>query len=112
MSLRQWRSTASSMSLTFQNQYPATSSFASAKDPSMTLRRGPSKAIRLPAEEGLRPSQSPGFMIPALTSSSLNLSIASIDVIISGVGVKPISLSSVALTNTITRMIDLLVEPA
>src|SRR5215468_10562676 len=42
------QATASSMSLTSQSQKPATSSLVSAKGPSMTMRRGPSKATRLP----------------------------------------------------------------
>jgi len=47
------QATASSMSLTSQSQKPATSSRVSAKGPSMTVRRGPSNAIRLPCDEGL-----------------------------------------------------------
>src|SRR3974390_2773056 len=42
------QATASSMSLTFQSQKPATSSRVAAKRPSMTVRAGPSNAIRLP----------------------------------------------------------------
>src|SRR4051794_36354245 len=62
------------MSLTCHSQKPATNSRVSAKGPSMTVRLGPSKATRLPWDEGFRPS--PASMMPALTSSSLNLPMA------------------------------------
>src|SRR5690606_29731341 len=65
-------------------------------------RFAPSKAIRLPADEGLRPS--PSIITPAFTSSSLNFPIASNIAVISAVGSSPRSLSSVAFTNTITRI--------
>jgi hypothetical protein len=97
------QATASSMSLTSQSQKPATSSRVSAKGPSMTVRRGPSNATRLPCDEGLRPS--PASMMPALTSSSLYLPIASNSSAVSVVGEMPFSLSSVAFTNTITRIV-------
>lgn len=104
------QATASSMSLTSQSQKPVTSSRGWGKGPSITVRSGPSNAIRLPREEGVRPSQPPSFIImPALTSSSLNLPIASIISFVSAVGTTPFSLSSVAFTNTITRIVCLLI---
>src|SRR4051794_16461165 len=66
---------ASSIDLTCQIQNPATSSFVSAKGPSVTDRLVPLKWIRLPNLLGLSPS--PASMIPALISSSLNLPICS-----------------------------------
>src|SRR6202035_4713801 len=98
------QATASSMSLTSQSQKPATSSLVSANGPSMTVRPGPSNAIRLPCEEGLRPWAA--SLMPALTNSSLYLCIASH---ISVVGRMPFSLSPVGFTSTITRMVCLLV---
>ncbi|MNT32969.1 hypothetical protein D3C72_1688770 [compost metagenome] len=89
------------MSLTCQIQKPATSSLVSVKGPSMTRRLAPSKATRLPLDEGCRPS--PASMMPALTSSSLNLPMASSN---SVEGMLPASLSSVAFTITITRMVS------
>ena len=59
----------------------------------------------LACEEGLRPSAA--RMMPALRSSSLNLPMTSIDSIAPGVRRKPFSLSSVAFTNTITRIVYL-----
>jgi hypothetical protein len=67
----------------------------------MTVRFGPSKATRLPCDDGFRPS--PAFMMPALTSSSLNLPMASSS---SVVGMMPASLSFVAFTRTITRIVS------
>jgi hypothetical protein len=93
------------MSFTSQIQNPATSSRVSAKGPSMTARLAPSKAMRLPFEEGCRPS--PVSMMPAFTSSSLYRPMASIISMVSGVGLTPASLSSVAFTNTMTRMVIL-----
>src|SRR5690606_32597964 len=61
----------------------------------------PSNATRLPYELGLSPS--PPSMIPALTSSSLNRPIASSS---SGGAIRPCSLSSVAFTNTSTRIVN------
>jgi hypothetical protein len=55
---------------------------------------------------GLEPSAV--SMMPALRSSSLNLPMACIASMASVVGRKPFSLSSVAFTNTITRIICLL----
>src|SRR5262245_50956960 len=65
----------------------------------MTVRLAPSKATRLPSDDGLRPS--PASMIPALTSCSLYLPMVSR----SSVGGRiPASLSSVAFTITMTRI--------
>jgi hypothetical protein len=58
-------------------------------------------------ELGLRPAAA--TKTPALTSSSVNSSIALNPSSISGVGVMPSSVSSVALKNTITRIVYLLV---
>src|SRR3546814_9643151 len=93
-------------SLTSQTQSPGTRSRASAKGPSITVRLAPSKAIRLPADEGLSPS--PPIITPAFTSSSLYAPIASNISVTSAVGGRPASLSSVAFTNTITRIGHLL----
>ncbi len=65
----------------------------------MTVRRGPSKATRLLFDDGCRPS--PASMMPALTSSSLYLPMASSS---SVVGMLPASLSFVAFTSTMTRI--------
>ena len=67
------------------------------------MRLGPSKATRLPCEEGFKPS--PANMMPAFTSSSLNLPIATNISAVSAVGLIPSSESSVALTNTMTRIV-------
>ena len=48
---------------------------------------------------------------PASRSSSLNLLIAAINAVYRGAGSKPISLSSAAFTNTITRIFVLRVRP-
>src|SRR5215211_8806458 len=66
----------------------------------MTVRWGPSKATRAPLADGCNPS--PANMMPALTSSSLYVPIASRS---SVEGMTPASLSSVALTITITRIV-------
>ena len=87
------------MSLTCQSQKPATSSPVAAKGPSRTVRLSPSKAIRLPFDDGCRPS--PVSMMPAFVRSSLKRPIASISSI---EGILPASLSAVAFTNTITRI--------
>jgi len=97
------QATASSMSLTSQSQKPATSSRVAAKGPLMTVRPGPLNAIRLPWDEGLSPSAA--RMRPAARNSSLYLPIASSN---SAVGRVPFSLSSVAFTNTMTRIVCLL----
>ena len=99
------QATASSMSLTSQIQKPATSSRVAAKDPSMTVRQGPSKAIRLACALGLRPAAA--IMTPDSTSSWLYWSIA---FQASGVGGTPFSLSPVAFTNTMTRIVGLPVQ--
>src|SRR5690554_4188793 len=67
------------------------------------MRLVPSNPIRLACDEGLSPS--PPSMIPASTSSSLYLPIASSR---SDVGRVPASLSAVALTKTTTLMVLLL----
>jgi hypothetical protein len=100
--------TASAMSLTFQSQKPATNSFVSAKGPSMRVRLGPSKATRLPFDEGCKPPNSPAKRMPALTSSSFYLPMASSS---SVEGMMPASLSFVAFTRTITRIASLLAWP-
>src|SRR5215203_6002828 len=66
----------------------------------MTVRWGPSKATRAPLADGCSPS--PASMMPALTSSSLYVPIASSR---SVEGIMPASLSVVALTITITRIV-------
>jgi hypothetical protein len=95
------------LALTSQIEKPATSSRASANGPSMTVRRGPSKTMRLDWALGLRPAAA--MKTPALTSSSVNQSIAANASSASAVGAAPFSLSSVAFTNTITRIVCLLV---
>src|SRR5579859_2667686 len=104
------QATASSMSLTSQSQKPATSSRVSANGPSITVRPGPSNATRLPREEGVSPSAA--RRMPALLSSSLNLPIAAIILVIQAGSLAPLSLSSVAFTSTITRIVHLLVWAA
>jgi hypothetical protein len=96
-------STASAMHLTSHNQKPATTSFVSANGPSMTARFEPSKATRLPFEEGRKPPKSPA-RIPASTSASLYSPMASRS---SVEGMMPASLSFVAFTRTITRIASL-----
>src|SRR4051794_7705409 len=97
-------STASSIDRTCQIQNPATSSFVSAKGPSVTDRLVPLKWIRFPNLLGLSPS--PASMIPALTSSSLNLPIcANISSVPSiSKGCDAASESLVAFTSTMTRI--------
>src|SRR5262249_52017993 len=102
------QATASSMSLTSQSQKPATSSRVAAKGPSMTVRPGPSNAIRLPREDGVSPSAT--TRMPALRISALYLPIAANISLVQGSGKWPFSLSSVAFTNTITRIVRLLVR--
>src|SRR4051794_17058358 len=97
-------STASSIDRTCQIQNPATSSFVSAKGPSVTDRLVPLKWIRFPNLLGLSPSAA--SMIPALTSSSLYLpicaNISSAPSISSGLDSASDSL--VAFTITMTRI--------
>ena len=100
-------SRASAKSCTSHSQNPATSSEVWAKGPSITVRLSPSKATRLPSEDGFRPS--PLCIIPALTSSSLKLNIASTN---SVEGMTPASLSTVAFTITITRISIFLRQPS
>jgi hypothetical protein len=70
----------------------------------MTVRLEPSKAMRLTSALFLRPAAA--TKTPALTSSSVNRFIAANA---SAVGSTPFSLSSVAFTKTITRIICLFV---
>src|ERR1700756_1871275 len=58
----------------FQSQKPATTSFASANGPSITVRFLPSNLTRAPLELGCSPS--PASITPALVSSSLYFPIA------------------------------------
>ena len=97
---------ASSMSLTSQIEKPAINSRLSANGPSMTVRLEPSNTMRLPCASFLRPAAA--TKTPALTSSSVNQSIAAKASSASGVGA-PYSLSSAAFANTITRIVCLLV---
>src|SRR3954469_22811004 len=99
------QATASSMSLTSQIEKPAISSLVSANGPSMTVRPEPSKAMRLAWALGLRPAAA--TMMPALTSSSVNRSIASNASVVGGT---PFSVSSLAFTSTMTRIVCLLVR--
>jgi hypothetical protein len=71
----------------------------SANGPSTTVRSFPENLTRTPAELGFSPS--PPCMIPAFTSSSLNLPIAAMS---SMLGICPASDSGVAFTMTITRI--------
>src|SRR4029079_131736 len=93
------------MSLTSQIEKPAISSRVSANGPAMTVRLGPSQVSRLSGALFLRPA--PATNTPALTSSSMNRSIAANA---SGEGGAPLSLSSVVFANTITRLVSLLVR--
>src|ERR1700730_17082888 len=96
-------STASSMDLTCQSQKPAMSSLVSAKGPSVTVRCCPENLTRLPFELACKPFAS--SRTPALTNSSLNFPM---EVRISVLGMTPASESLLALTNTITRIVILL----
>src|SRR6478735_7336935 len=96
---------ASSMFLTSQIEKPATTSRASAKGPSITVRLAPSLTIRLPS--GLSPAAA--TITPASTSSSMNLSIAPQASSISGLGSSAGALLSVS-EKTMTRIVCLLVR--
>src|SRR5205823_6599961 len=85
---------------TFHSQKPAMSSLVSAKGPSMTVRLLPEKRTRAPLLLGCRPS--PASMMPALTSSSLNLPIAASN---SWLGILPASESLLAFTMIMNRML-------
>ena len=97
---------ASSISLTSQIEKPAISSRLSANGPSMTVRLAPSETMRLAWASFLRPAAA--TKTPALTSSSVNRSIAANASSASGVG-SPNVIPSVALAKTITRIVSLLV---
>jgi len=92
------------MSRTSQIAKPATRSRAGTNGPSITVRRSPSKRTRLPAELGRSPAAATNT--PAETSSSVNRSIAAKVASASGVGSSPASVPSLALKNTITRIVD------
>ncbi len=77
--------------------------------PSSGVRSVLSKATRLPCDDGLSPLAM--SRTPASRSSSLNLLIAAIIAVYKGFGSKPISLSSAAFTNTITRIFVVRVRP-
>ena len=85
------------------SQKPATSSFVSANGPSTTVRFEPVNLIRAPLVLGCSPS--PESMIPALTSSSLNLPMSSSSL---RLGISPASEPFVALTMTMKRIARLL----
>ena len=94
-------STASSIERTCQSQYPAMSSFVSAKGPSITVRLSPLKCTRLPLLLGWRPS--PASMMPAFTNWSLYASMSERSF---SLGIWPASDSAVALTMTMTRILE------
>src|SRR6202046_4771012 len=99
-------SMASSRDLTCQSQKPATSSLASVKGPSTTVRDLPENLTRAPLELGWRPSMA--STTPALMSSLLNLPISAMS---SGAGRAPsFSDSGVALTMTMNRIFFVLSE--
>src|ERR1700722_16701879 len=93
-------STASSIDLSCQIQYPAISSLVSVNGPSITVRLSPAKRTRLPFELGWRPSAA--SRTPAFTNSSLNFPISSH---IFCLGMIPASESFVALTMTMNRIV-------
>src|ERR1700722_19128024 len=91
---------ASSRDLTCKIEKPATSSLASVKGPSTTVRDLPENLTRAPLELGWRPSRA--SRTPALISSSLYLPISAMSC---GSGRAPFfSDSGVALTMTINRI--------
>ena len=92
------------MSLTCQIEKPATRLRASANGPSVTVRLAPSQAIRLASTVFLRPA--PATKTPALTSSSVNRSIAANASAVGGGAFLP---PPVAFMNTMTRIERLLV---
>src|SRR5271170_7897415 len=93
-------SMASSRDLTCKIEKPATSSLASVKGPSTTVRDLPENLTRAPLELGWRPSRA--SRTPALTSSSLYLPISASSC---GSGRAPsFSDSAVALTMTMNRI--------
>src|SRR6266478_9349132 len=93
---------ASSSDLVLISQKPATRSSVRLKGPRLTTLCPPEYLTRAPREVGCRPS--PASMMPALTISSLNLPIA---VSNSVLGITPASLSLLAFTITINRIVNL-----
>src|ERR1700712_1396221 len=87
------------------SQKPATRSEVTANGPWLTLGVLPAYLMRAPFEVGCRPS--PASMTPALTISSLNLPIA---VSSSVLGITPASLSLLAFTITMNRIVTLRFE--
>jgi membrane-bound lytic murein transglycosylase B len=100
---RRTHSTASSIDLTCHIQKPATSSLVSANGPSMVVFLPPENRTRLPSLLGWSPS--PASMMPAFTSSSLNLPMSASSF---SLGITPASEFFVALTITMTRIVVLL----
>src|SRR5712664_211395 len=84
------------------SQKPATRSLVTANGPRLTLGAFPAYLIRAPFDVGCRPS--PASMTPAFTISSLNLPIA---VSISVLGITPASVSLLAFTITMNRIVTL-----
>src|SRR5215469_10071012 len=80
-------------------QYPAISSFVSAKGPSITVRLLPENLMRAPLELGWRPERSSST--PAFVNSSLYLPIAERS---SSLGILPASESLLAFTIIMNRM--------
>ena len=93
-------STASSIDLTCQSQNPATSSFASVKGPSMTVRFAPENRTRFAFEVGWSPS--PATRTPAFASSSLNFVMSASSF---SSGRAPASEFASAFTSTMTRIV-------
>src|SRR3954447_4411821 len=93
-------SIASSFDFTFRIVKPATTSFASANGPSITVILSPLNFTRAPAEVGASPSAA--RRIPAFASSSLYCCIAANA---SGVGGGPPSDSFVAMPMTMKRIV-------
>src|SRR6185312_1945300 len=84
------------------SQNPATSSLVSANGPSITVRFAPENFTRAPLELGCSPSAASST--PAFTSSSLYLPIAASR---SWLGITPASLSALALTITMNRIVGI-----
>ena len=96
------QSIASSFDFTCHNQKPAISSLVSVNGPSITVRFAPENLTRAPFELGWSPS--PASIMPAFTSSSLNLPMSSRSFVS---GRTPASDSFVALTITMNRIVHL-----
>src|SRR5204862_503909 len=97
---RRAHSTASSMDFTCQSQKPAMSSLVSEKGPSVTIFLPSAKRTRLAFELGWSPS--PANNTPAFTNSSLYFPIS---VRSCSLGITPASLSLVALTKIMNRIV-------